>query len=109
MKRKLLIVTIVLGALGSYQAFAQSPSPTPHANATMTEQAPFAKETPKLVTPLNLPPRSTESTTINRAGGISSRPWTQIAESEQLNRGFPNDQTPEPKFDLLSVNFGFNQ
>ena len=106
MKKRLLIVTIVLGTLGSYQAFAQSPSSTQSANATMKEQAPFAKETPKLVTPLNLPPRSNESSAINRAGGISSQPWAQTAEREQLKHNYPNDQTPEPKFDLLSVNFG---
>ena len=105
MKRKLTIVMIILGTIGFSQAYAQSPSPKTSASATMTEQAPFAKESPKLVTPLNLP-KTSEPSAINRAGGISSQSWAQTAEREQLRQGFPNDQTPEPKFDLLSVNFG---
>lgn len=107
MKRKLTIVMIVLGAVGFSQAYAQSPSPKTSANATMTQQAPFAKESPKLVTPLNLP-KTSEPSAINRAGGVSSQPWAQIAEREQLRQGFPNDQTPEPKFDFLSLNLGPN-
>ena len=104
MKRRLTILIVALGTVGFSQAFAQSPSTS--ANAKMTEQSPFAKEMPKMVTPLNLPPQTKESSAINRAGGISSQPWTQTAERVQLKQGFPNDQTPEPKFDLLSINLG---
>ena len=105
MKMKATILVVGIGTLGFFQAMAQPASPAQSANATVTEKTTFAKEMPKMVTPLNLP-QTKESTTINRVGSMSSQPWAQIAEREQLRQGWPNSETPEPWFDLLSVNLG---
>ena len=106
MKMKATMLVVAFGTLGFFQALAQSPTgPTQGANATVTEKAQFAKEMPKMVTPLNLP-QTQESTTTYRLGGTSSQSWPQIVEREHAKQGFPNNQTPEPKFDLLAINFG---
>lgn len=105
MKLKATIVVVAFGTLGFFQAMAQTTGPSsPSSSATLTEKTTFVKEMPKMVTPLNLPPAK-ESTTITRVGGMSSQSWTQIAEREQARHGFPNSETPEPRFDLLTVNW----
>ncbi len=105
MKLKATIVVVAFGTLGLFQAMAQSTSPSQSASATLTEKTPFAKQMPKMVTPLNLP-QTKEKSAINRAGGMSSQSWTQIAEREQTRPGFSSYDTPEPKFDLICVNWG---
>jgi hypothetical protein len=107
MKMKTTIVVVGLGTLGFFQAMAQ-PTPAPNqplTSATIAQQTPFAQLEPKVVTPLNLP-KTAESSAINRVGGISSRPWAAIAEQQDETTGFPNNETPEPKFNLLSVSLG---
>lgn len=106
MKMKATIVVVAFGTLGFFQALAQTTTgPTQGATATISEKTPFVKEMPKMVTPLNLP-QTQESSAISRVGGTSSQSWPQIVEREHARQGFPNDQTPEPKFDLFAVNFG---
>lgn len=104
MKLKVTIAVVAFGTLGLFQAMAQSTSTSQSASATLTEKTSFAREMPKMVTPLNLP-QTKETTSIRHVGGMSSQSWAQIAEREQDRQGFPNSETPEPKFDLLSVNW----
>lgn len=107
MKMNATILVIGLGTLGFLPALAQSaPGQTqPITSATIAQQTPFALQTPKVITPLNLP-KTSASSAINRVGGVSSQPWAVIAERQDETMGFPNTETPEPRLNLLSVNFG---
>jgi hypothetical protein len=107
MKMKTTILVVGLGTFGFLQAMAQSAPARnqPATSATIVQQTPFAKQMPKMVTPFNLP-KTGESSAINRVGGISSQPWAVTAERQDETMGFPNNETPEPRFNLLSVNLG---